>query len=533
MQVNEENQEEFQGGAMPSLNDIISSNTELNPNQVTYQSSTKTENNQPGQTNYSYVTQTRAIESNAVGEDENNGQQTTEIKSMYNRNGGENTRYEQTTTQIKEEPDSTTKITKRVIKSEQPVTETSYYEKRVIKTTTTTTRGGAASDNQNTRYSNMTTSSIVRNNGNKYQSGTSNAYTRPSPASRGGVEKNNNLRNYGTGRTPSTNKNEQNQYSRYNVQNSQNNYSQNRGSQRPQPQKKVISSQSFAGNKYQPKRPETSTYNRQARSPDQNEIKRKTINRGNVVQNVQITHVICSSQPHDFHITENLNTESLESGPIEITQADRAKLKRTGKSSWTTSCPDNIKPIVTNLKGKTTVFQHARGIGMTNERKENINPMFYSSEIKKLDPIIKEKEKEKVEYMTFRNAGAGNSNNASNASNANNKKSNNYSNTSRNYNYNRGTNNSQQKKNYSTNTNPSYNYNTANTRGNKVSTVRTNQSYTRGGNYGSGNNGEIVKETRTKVQMGSRSQFRGSSNPTSSVTTEKRVYNSNTFFNNK
>lgn len=33
---------------------------------------------------------------------------------------------------------------------------------------------------------------------------------------------------------------------------------------------------------------------------------------------------------------------------------------------------------------------------MTNERKENINPMFYSSEIKKLDPIIKEKEKEKV-----------------------------------------------------------------------------------------------------------------------------------------
>ena len=529
MQVNEEIQEEYQEGAITSLNDIISPNKELNPNQVTYQSSTKTENNQPGQTNYSYVTQSRAKESNVVGEEENNAEQITEIKAMYNRDGGENTRYEQTMTQIKEEPDSTTKITKRVIKSEQPVTETSYYEKRVIKTTTTTTRGGTVSDNQNTRYSNMTTSSIVRNNGNKYQSGTGNTYTRPSPASRGGVEKNNNLRNYGTGRTPSTNKNEQNQYSRYNAQNLQNNYSQNRGSQRPQLQKKVISSQSFAGNKYQPKRPETSTY-RQALSPDQNEIKRKTINRGNPVKNVQITHVIYSSQPHDFHITENLNTESLESEPIEISQADRAKLKRTGKSSWTTSCPDNIKPIVTNLKGKTTVFQHARGIGMTNERKENINPMFYSSEIKKLEPIIKEKEKEKVEYMTFRNAGVGNTNNVSNT---NNKKSNNYSNTSRNYNYNVGTNNSQQKKNYSTNTNPSYNYNTANTRGNKVSTVRTNQSYMRGGNYGTGNSGEIVKETRTKVQMGSRSQFRGTINPTSSVTTEKRVYNSNTFFNNK
>ena len=115
MQVNEEIQEESQEGAITSLNDIISPNKELNPNQVTYQSSTKTENNQPGQTNYSYITQSRAKESNVVGEEENNAEQITEIKAMYNRDGGENTRYEQTTTQIKEEPDSTTKITKRVI----------------------------------------------------------------------------------------------------------------------------------------------------------------------------------------------------------------------------------------------------------------------------------------------------------------------------------------------------------------------------------------------------------------------------------
>ena len=51
------------------------------------------------------------------------------------------------------------------------------------------------------------------------------------------------------------------------------------------------------------------------------------------------------------------------------------------------------------MKGKTTIYQHARGIGMTNDRKNNVNPLFYNSEIKKLEPIVKEKQKEKVEYI--------------------------------------------------------------------------------------------------------------------------------------
>ena len=203
-------------------------------------------------------------------------------------------------------------------------------------------------------------------------------------------------------------------------------------------------------------------------------------------------------------------------------------MKKTGKSSWKSSCQDNIKPIKTNLKGKTTIYQHARGIGMTNDRKENINPMFYSSEIKKLDPIIKAKEKAKDEYMTIRNYGT-----PSTLNNVTNKKT---SNTTRNNNYNRGsnTNTNQQKKTYATNSYQPNNYNSASNRGNKASNiVKTTQSYSRGSNYGtaSGNDAEIVKETRTKVQMGSRSQFRGTGNPTSSVTTEKRVYNSNAFFN--
>lgn len=514
MEVNEENQEQNQEVIMPSLNDIISGDNEVNPNQVNYQQITTTEKYQPAeQTKYTYTT-TKIMEENGQEEEGEIPQEITEIKSEYKKDGGENKRYEQTM-QIKEEPNSTTKIVKRVIQSEHPTTsETSYYQKRVIKTTTTTTRGGNTSENQNinSRYSNTNTTTnstnIVRSGGNRYQSGTTTSYTRPSPTTRGGTEKNTYMRNYDSGRTPSTSRVESNQSNRYAINSSDNNYSsKNRNGRIPIVQKN-ISSQSFVGNKYQQKRPENPSYNRQARSPGQNEIKRKTINRGNPVKNVQITHIINSSKPQDFHITENLDTESLQTDPIEISQADRIKLKKTGISSYTTSVQDNIKPIVKNLKGKTTIFQHARGIGMTNERKENINPMFYSSEIKKLDPIIKEKEKEKVEYMTFRNE--------TNDSNT--------SNTARNYN--RG-NYTLQKNSYASNNNPNYN----NSRGSKISTVRTNQTYTRGNYSRGGNDGEIVKETKTKVQMGSRSQYKGTGNPTSSVTTERRVYNSNAFFN--
>ena len=52
-------------------------------------------------------------------------------------------------------------------------------------------------------------------------------------------------------------------------------------------------SQSFAGNQYQPKRPQPSTsYRPKAKSPEPGSIKRKTINRGKPVENVQITHII-------------------------------------------------------------------------------------------------------------------------------------------------------------------------------------------------------------------------------------------------
>ena len=467
MQVSEERQE-IQGIIAPSLNDIISSDTDINSNNIIYQKTTTTETVEPTtQTKYSYSKGGMGL-GNTLIEEEGEGdlsQEMNEVKTMK-KEGTENTRYEQTTNI---EPETTTKVVKRVIQTEQPVTETTYYEKRVT-TKTTTTRGGDASQSQNStvKYSNInsttTTSNTARAGGYKSQNQTTNNYSRPSPATRGNSTENNTyLRNYDSGRNASRNKNEPSSYNRYGASNYSSNYSfqNNRNNQKNQPQKKIINSQSFVGNRYQPKKQEIPSYNRYARSPE-SEIKRKTIYRGNPIKNVQITHIINSSKPSDFHITENLDTESLQTNPIEISKVDRAKLKKTGISSWTSSCQDDVKPIVKNLKGKTTVFQHAQGIGMTNERKENINPQFYCSEIKKLNPIVKEKEKEKVEYMTFRNTGSDkyNISNISNTSRSNYNYNSNY-----NSNYNRGTNNSIQIKSYN---NSNYNTYTSNSRGSKA-----------------------------------------------------------------
>ena len=134
-------------------------------------------------------------------------------------------------------------------------------------------------------------------------------------------------------------------------------------------------------------------------SPDDDLIRRKTINRGNEVKNVQITHIICSSKPTNFHIFEKLNLNNFKSEPIQISKNDKVNLRKSGKSSYSSSCKNDIKPITQNLKGKTTIYQHARGIGMTNDKKGNINSSLYKSDIIKLEPIMKEREKEKIEHV--------------------------------------------------------------------------------------------------------------------------------------
>ena len=468
MQDNGETQEH-----MPSLNDIISGGSQQQPNQVSY----------------SHI---KTVQTTA----EPTGQST----------------YSVTRTVNQEEPATTTKITKKVVTTQQPTTETSYYAKKITTTkTTTTTTTGRGNQNPTTqttvnKYSNTATTGGRGNQGN--------TYTRPNTQ----INKPSTI-------TTTVQRG----------QNSNTNSQVYRGNQRNvAPPTKLVNSQSYAGNKYQPKRPETSSYKPKARSPEPGSLKRKTINRGNPVENVQITHIIYSSGPAEFHITENLNLENLNTAPIQISKSDRARLQKSGKVIASCSCDgvEIAQPKKVNLKGNTTHYQHAQGIGMTNDRKENINPMFYSSEIKKLNPVYKDKEKEKIENIeNFRSAGKAYNNIPSSGK----------ATTQTTTTYNKAS-------NYSKNSNQSYRgATTNNTRGGMASSMSTrgggmtsSNTNTRGGmastmrgtNYrgGAGGDGEIIKETNTRVQMGSRSNI-NPSKPTVSTTHERKVYTQKNFFN--
>ena len=501
-------------GAMPSLNDIISSGNQLEPNQVSYSIKT-TQSAQPGtQSSYSY---TRIVKEEGNLPPEKN---TT----------SSNKRDLTLTTNVKEQPNQTTQITRKVVTSQKPAgTETTYYSKKIT-TTKTTTTGGPSSQNNN-----------------KYNSGSYRNQTASSSYSGPGAQTKNN-----TNTTV-----QRGQYSQNNNPSSQ----VYRGNQRNvMPPNKIGTSQSFAGNKNQPRRPQPSTnYKPKARSPEPGSLKRKTINRGNPVENIQITHIIFSSRPVDFHITEYLNLENLNTSPIQISKVDRARLQKSGKVTAYCSCDgvEIAQPKKVNLKGNTIHYQHARGIGMTNDRKENINPMFYSSEIKKLDPIPKQKDKEKLENIeNFRSAGKVYNNYQSGRKTTTTNKTTSTYNRASNYNQNQNnrggstsnrvaTGNSMIRSGMANSmsgrggvsssitgksgiTNSSSN----NRGGMGASAKKTTTTYTRGSNTGAGGDGEIIKETNTKVQMGSRS-YKNQTQPITTTTTEKRVYNQKAFFNNK
>ena len=177
---------------------------------------------------------------------------------------------------------------------------------------------------------------------------------------------------------------------------------------------KLLISNNYFTNKLHLKKIELSNIpiSQRSHSPDINSIKRKTINRGEEVKNVQITHIICSTKNKNpnFHITEKLSTQNIKSTPLTISIQDREKLKQGGKSTYTSSCQENRPLLTQNLKGKTTIYQHARGIGMTNDKK-NLNSSYYTSDIKKFEPIMTEKPKEKLEHVeNFRSSKYRNSN---------------------------------------------------------------------------------------------------------------------------
>ena len=180
------------------------------------------------------------------------------------------------------------------------------------------------------------------------------------------------------------------------------------------PNKLLSSTNNYMSNKLHLKKIElpSNPTSQRSQSPDINSIRRKTINRGEEIKNVQITHIICTNKSNNknpnFHITEKLSTQNINSKPLKITTEERAKLKKGGKSTYKSSCTEPT--LIPNLKGKTTVYQHARGIGMTNDRR-NSNSTYYTSDIKKLEPIVK-KEKERLEHVeNFRSSKYRNENN--------------------------------------------------------------------------------------------------------------------------
>ena len=372
MEIREKYREEFINTSIPSINEIISSNNKLNQNQVSNnQSSTIESYNPQNQNNYSYS-------KTDLGDND-----ITNIKMEEKEN-------------IDEETEETVKITNRIIKAGN----SSTYEKKVISKIIT---------KEGPNDTTIIKTSNILNENSSVQNHNKATYTRPLPKNR---QKNNNnnqsnkikIRNI----LPKTNKNNSNinNTKKINLKNAKNLINnklyQTSRNKDPSSNNLLISSQSFVGNKLYLNKEEISNNaprTHRSNSPDPNSIRRKTITRGNEVKNVQITHIICSKKPADFHISEKLDLHNIKSNPIQINKIDKEKLKKGGKSSYSSSCQDNIKPIVQNLKGKTTVYQHARGIGMTNDRRGNINPLFYNSEIKKLEPIIKEKEKEKVVYI--------------------------------------------------------------------------------------------------------------------------------------
>ena len=374
---------EFQNNSNPSLNDIISLNSDINPNQISYNQSSTIESYQ--HPNYSKID---------LGEND-----LTNIKLDEKENVEE------------EEPEPTIKITNRIIKAEKSPTGTMFYEKKIISKIIT-------KESQNDTTIIKTSNILNENNLNNNKA----TYTRPLPKGKYQKKNNNKLKNKNILPKTKVYKNTEPRTTRDYDEDNQ----------------LMISSQSFVGNNIYLNRSDI-IYNiprtQRAHSPNPGLIKRKTINRGEDIKNVQITHIICSSKPSNFHITEKLETDGIKTNPIKISTTDREKLKKTGKSSYSSSCQNGIKPIVQNLKGKTTVYQHARGIGMTNDRKENINPLFYNSEIKKLEPIVKEKEKVKVEYIeNFRSNRYRKGNNIINVSKNIDKESNNNSSLYKNYN---------------------------------------------------------------------------------------------------
>ena len=78
------------------------------------------------------------------------------------------------------------------------------------------------------------------------------------------------------------------------------------------------------------------------KSPDPSGLKRRTLNRGDSYDNIQITHIIYTKLPTEFHIFEVLSNDSLKTAPMNL-EENREKIKNNPASvkvSYSSSCND-------------------------------------------------------------------------------------------------------------------------------------------------------------------------------------------------
>ena len=364
---NNEESREMYNDYYPSLNDDSSTNKDNNLNQSFNNQSSTIETNQPQiQTTFSYVKGDTGI-----------------MKEHFFRN-------EKTI----EKRESITKIANRIIKSEPFSLGHNFYEKKII-----------AKLNLKDCLKEKNNSNTSENNiyPTQNQNNDKKAYIRPLPQMKS-KNNSNNKKDNSSPKTNSDDKNDKNSEMENITEtnsDSQNNPHTSSRNNKIKTRKTLVASESYRCKKILLNGIDTNQNGpntQRHRSPDNEKIRRRTIIRGEEVKNVQITHIICSSKPTNFHITEKLETKNIKANLMQLAKKDKEKLKKGGKSSFTSSCKE-VKPITQNLKGKTTIYQHARGIGMTNDKRRNINPLFYNSEIIKLDAIVKEKEKEKIEHI--------------------------------------------------------------------------------------------------------------------------------------
>lgn len=91
-------------------------------------------------------------------------------------------------------------------------------------------------------------------------------------------------------------------------------------------------------------------------------LQERKVQRGGNYNNIQVTHVIYTKKPTNFHIIEKLHEDGLNRKPLDLNKLRQAGKLSVGKSSYSCSCL-NQKPIKKPGLVKSTAYVHCGGQG--------------------------------------------------------------------------------------------------------------------------------------------------------------------------